>query len=259
MTIDHIWAGILSFLLGTVMGSAMTCLGDRLAEGKSWVKGRSECDTCHHELQGRDLIPIVSYFVNHGRCRYCGTIISRKYLWTELSGGTVFVLIFLKEGMINGTVIMQWGLCSALLALSITDLDCYIIPDRLIVFLILWWGVSIIMKAVNGTLNVHMIRDDLLGAFIPAGCVLILSVIMDHVLKKESMGGGDIKLLFSLGLYLGLAGSVLLLITACVIGLIFVAILKQEKIPFGPSISLGAVFVILCGGPLITWYMGMLG
>ena len=259
MIVFYVWFGIISFVLGTVMGSAMTCLGDRLAEGKSWVKGRSECDACHHELTGRDLIPVVSYLRNHGKCRYCGAKLSSKYLWTELLSGIVFLLIFLKEGMTDGTVIIQWGLCSALLALSITDLDCYIIPDRMIVFLILWWFVSLTMKAVNGTLDTHMVMDAVLGACIPSVCVLILSLIMDHVLKKESMGGGDIKLLFALGLYLGLAGSVLLLIVACIIGLIFVVILKQEKIPFGPSISLGAVFVILCGGPLITWYMGLLG
>ena len=259
MIVYYIWFGIISFILGSVMGSAMTCLGDRLAEGKSWVKGRSECDVCHHELSGRDLIPVVSYLWNHGKCRYCGAKLSSKYVWTELLSGIVFILIFLKEGMIDATVIMQWGVCCALLALSVTDLDSYIIPDRFIVFLILWRIVFLVMDEMGGTLNRQMIVDDLLGAFIPSVGVLILSLIMDHVLKKESMGGGDIKLLFALGLYTGLAGSVLLLIAACVIGLIFVGALKQEKIPFGPSISLGWVFVILCGGPLITWYIGLLG
>lgn len=259
MIVWYIWFGIISFLLGSVMGSAMTCLGDRLAEGKSWVKGRSECDVCHHVLDGRDLIPVVSYLVNHGKCRYCGAKLSKKYLWTELLSGCVFVLIFFKEGMIDGTVIIQWGVCCALLALSITDLDCYTIPDRFIVFLIAWWLASIGLKVLTGSFHMHEITDDLLGAFVPAGCVLVLSLIMDHVLKKESMGGGDIKLLFALGLYTGLAGSVLLLIVSCVIGLIFAGVLKREKIPFGPSISLGAVFVILAGGPLITWYMGLLG
>lgn len=259
MIVWYIWFGFISFLLGSVMGSAMTCLGDRLAEGKSWVKGRSECDVCHHVLEGRDLIPVVSYLMNHGRCRYCGAKLSKKYLWTELLSGLVFVLVFLKEGMIDGNVIIQWGVCSALLALSVTDLDCYTIPDRFIVFLIVWWFVSIGFKGLDGTLSRHVIVDDLLGAFVPAGCVFVLSLIMDRVLKKESMGGGDIKLLFALGLYAGLAGSVLLLIVSCVIGLIFVGVLKQDKIPFGPSISLGAVFVILAGGPLITWYLGLLG
>lgn len=258
MTVYYVWFGILSFVLGSVMGSAMTCLGDRTAEGKSWVKGRSECDVCHHELNGRDLIPVVSYLWNHGKCRYCGAKLSKKYLWTELLSGIVFTLIFLKEGMPDGTVIMWWGVCSALLALSITDLDSYMIPDRFIVFLIVWRTVFLVISGIQGTLDVHRMADDLAGAFIPSVCVLILSLIMDHVLKKESMGGGDIKLLFALGLYTGLAGSVLLLIVSCVIGLIFVVVLKQEKIPFGPSISLGAVLVILCGGPLITWYMGLL-
>lgn len=255
----YIWFGILSFILGSIMCSGMTCLGDRLSSSQSWMHGRSHCDACGHELGTKDLIPVFSYLAHHGRCAYCGAKLSKKYVWTELLTGILFLLVFLRQGMISIEVIRQWGFISILLALSVADMDAYIIPDRLILVLIIWWFVFVCIHTFAGNAFLPQIIRGLTGGFVIAAGVLIIVLIMDRVLKKESMGGGDIKLLFAAGLYLGLAGSLLMLITACLIGLLFVVLLRSERIPFGPSISLGAVLVLLYGQGIIQWYLGLLG
>lgn len=255
----YIWFGCLSFILGSVMASAMTCLGDRLAAHESWTKGRSHCDVCGHELEAVDLIPIFSYIIHGGKCRYCGAKLSKKYLLTELLMGALFVLIFFSEGMINVNVLRDWGVACALLALSITDLDSFIIPDRLIAFLIIWWAAFTVIFWRMGADLVPMLRSGLLGAALAGGFVLIISLIMDKVMGRETMGGGDIKLLFACGLYTGIAGGLFLIIASSIIGLIVMALAKKKQIPFGPSISLAAMLVILYGRPFIQWYMGLIG
>lgn len=244
---------IFSFIVGTIAGSAMKCLGERVSNGKKWMIGRSKCDHCGHVLNWQDLIPVVSFLWNRGKCRYCGHRISSGYVWTELSEGFVFLIIFLKEGALDGTVLMEWCICATLLALSITDINCYLIPDRFNLFLILLWGIRIIKMEANGRLNQLLIMNSLSGAFIPSALVLMLSLIMSRLLRKESIGGGDIKLLFALGLHIGLLKSFLLLIIACVFGVISAVIAKQQKIPFGPCISLGMVLTIIFGQKVIMW------
>lgn len=83
---------------------------------------------------------------------------------------------------------------------------------------------------------------------------------MDDILKKESMGGGDVKLLFLVGLYLGLYKTMLCLILSCVLGLIFIGIKNNketQEIPFCPAISLATYFCLLFGSSVISWYFGL--
>lgn len=259
MTAVYIYFSCISFILGAVMASAMTCLGDRTAAGESWTQGRSHCDACGHELGLKDLIPVISYLAGHGRCRYCGAKLSKKYLVTEIFTGVIFVLLFLKQGEINPTLVMDWGAVCVLLALSITDMDCGLIPDRFNLALMFWWaGLTLVQGLIGGGLG-QLFLHGVLGAVFCAGFVLIIVLIMDKMLGRETMGGGDIKLFFATGLYTGLAGGLLMVIASCVIGLIFMATSKKKQLPFGPSISLAVVFVMLCGDWIIHWYMGLLG
>lgn len=249
---------MISFFCGINAGSSMTCLGERTAEGKSWFRGRSRCDFCHHILHAGDLIPVVSFLLNHGRCRYCGKRLSVRYLWTEIMTGILFVLIFAGEQVFDFNVFLKWCICSILLALSITDLDSYLIPNSYIVFLTALWGVNLLQEELCGRINGYRILNDFAGALVPSAGMFFLSLIMDRFLKKESMGGGDIRLLFVLGLLTGFPLCLVLLISSSMIGLIMALIMKKEKIPFGPCISIGMIIVMLYGNEILSGYLRLL-
>ena len=87
--------------------------------------------------------------------------------------------------------------------------------------------------------------------------VLAAFFVFDKVSGKESLGGGDIKILFVVGLYLGFACSFFNLILSCILGLVFVAAMKKKRIPFGPAISLAAYVTLLIGSFVINWYIGL--
>ena len=99
----------------------------------------------------------------------------------------------------------------------------------------------------------------LIGGAVIAGGVLLISLIMDKALKKESMGGGDIKLLFSAGFVLGPAGGLLCLILSCIAGLLVVVVKHSEKIPFGPSIAVSLSLSLLFGQEICSWHLHLLG
>lgn len=102
------------------------------------------------------------------------------------------------------------------------------------------------------------LEKGLIGAFVIAGAMLLLAVIFDKVTGKESLGGGDVKLFFMTGLYLGPWIGLFNLIVACIIGIIFVVVMKQRKIPFGPAISIAVFISILVGNNVISWYLSLL-
>ena len=102
--------------------------------------------------------------------------------------------------------------------------------------------------------------DMALGALAVPGALLLLSLAMDKVLGRESLGGGDIKLLFVLGLYLGWAEMLLLLLAACILGILWALRpgKKNAAIPFAPFLSAAAILVTIFGSGLVEWYLGLL-
>lgn len=247
------YVSVILFILGSVFGSFINCVSGRIVEGRDWIKGKSICENCKHELSALDLIPIFSYIFLKGKCRYCGTKLSIRYMLTELFLGITFVLLFLRNMTIDYILLRDLILVVLLLGLSLVDIESYIIPDGFIVIGIINWLVSILFVSNK----LVYLKDGLIGGFGIGLFILLLSLIMDKVLKKESLGGGDIKLLFMVCLYIGLFEGILLLIISCVIGLLFVVLLKKNKIPFGPAISLGTLIVLLCGSQIINWYLGL--
>jgi leader peptidase (prepilin peptidase)/N-methyltransferase len=248
---------ILSFILGTVFGSFINCMASRIVAGENWLKGRSHCDACGHVLKAVDLIPVVSYLIQHGKCRYCGKKMSSRYMWTEVCMGLAFVGVVLNYGALNFHVLRDWALICILLGLSLVDLETYEIPDGFIIAGLVIWAVTIPLMKLDGVDIGSYVKTGLLGGVGIAGGRLVISLIMDKILKKESLGGGDVKLLFMVCLYLGLAQGLLCLILACMIGLCFVLLLKKGKIAFGPSISLAVYLVLIIGPEVVSWYFGL--
>ena len=214
-------------LLGACLGSFVNCLAWRLVHGESVWKGRSHCAVCNHPLAPLDLVPVLSWLFLRGRCRYCGERIAARYMAAELLCG----LFFMSMVAVYGLTVHALALCALgciLLGLSLVDLETYTIPNGFIIAGIAAWAVSFafygvdlsamglgsLMLAFAGSPLAAVLLDGLLGAFVVADCLLALSLVFDKVMGRRSLGGGDVKLVFMVGLFLGLAGSVLNLIVA---------------------------------------------
>ena len=168
-----------------------------------------------------------------------------------------------------------------LMAVALVDLDTFIIPNGFVVAGCVLWLVSIwFMPAPRvdafsvGSLFsgwVHpggaVALDGIVGAAVVAGGVLVLSVAFDKVTKRRSLGGGDVKLLFMVGLFLGLAGPMLNLLMACLMGFSVPSSpgegegegesVRTRAIPFGPAIAAATAFTLLAGPTILTWYAGL--
>lgn len=242
-------------VLGAVSGSFLDCAASRWAAGDPHpFAGRSRCASCGHILGARDLVPAFSYLLRRGRCRYCGERIPAECLWAELAGAAAFVCAGLRFGLCPE--LGQWLIFAALLlALSLTDWAKRIIPDKLLLLLAA-------NRAVWFFVLGHGVREALEAAkalAVPAA-LLVLVLAMEKLLGREAMGGGDIKLLFVLALYLTWAELFLTLLAGCLLGLLWAALTGGKKgtaMPFGPFLAAGAVLTICCGGPVLDWYFGL--
>lgn len=255
-----VYVAVLAFVLGAVMGSFLNCTAIRLVHKESFVKGRSHCMSCGHELSAPDLVPIFSFLFLRGKCRYCGKKLSPRYLIAEIVSAVVFVSIVLRFGL---TLRMAELLCLAamLLCISFCDLEDYTIPDSLVIITI---AIRLVFLAIRFFTDreecLSLLLPSLIGAFSISLPLLIIVLITEKVLKREAMGGGDIKLLFAIGCYFTWDVNLFGIFAACLVGILFAAIAKKRKgeaFPFGPSIAAGAWIAMLCGRELIDAYLGL--
>ena len=240
-------------LLGACTGSFLGCLAWRTVHGESVLRGRSHCDVCGHALGVRDLVPVFSYLFSGGKCRYCGAKLSARHVWGEAVSAAVFVTLLLRYD-ISLQTLEGWLLACVLLACAFADLEGYIIPDRFIAAGVVLFAVTLLIEPEP----FHRLEDGLLGGVGVGGGLLLLSLYMDKRMKRETLGGGDIKLLFLTGLFFGWKGNLLCLTLACVAGIVWGLAGKRrgEAIPWGPSIAIGAWITALAGQMFIDWYLG---
>lgn len=240
-------------LLGACTGSFLGCLAWRTVHGESVLRGRSHCDVCGHTLGVRDLVPVFSYLFSGGKCRYCGAKLSARHVWGEAVSAAVFVTLLLRYD-ISLQTLEGWLLACVLLACAFADLEGYIIPDRFIAAGVVLFAVTLLIEPEP----FRRLADGLLGGVGVGGGLLLLSLYMDKRMKRETLGGGDIKLLFLTGLFFGWKGNLLCLTLACVAGIVWGLAGKRrgEAIPWGPSIAIGAWITALAGQMFIDWYLG---
>ena len=242
----------LAGIVGAVFGSFLNCVAWRIVRKENPFRGRSHCTACGHSLGILDLFPIVSYLVLRGRCRYCKTKISPRYMITEGLMALAYAGIVWKYDISLQTV-QYWILIGILLLISLIDLETYEIPNKLLIAGIVCW--VLFLPFFSDTLE--RVKWRLFGGIAIGGGILFFSLLMDQILKKESMGGGDIKLFFVLGLYLGPILGLFHLILSCFVGIFIVAVLKKNKIPFGPAMSIAAIITFICGTDVVQWYLGL--
>ena len=243
-------------ILGLVMGSALNCLALRIAKGEKWSgNSRSACPSCGHTLTAADLVPLFSWLFLRGKCRHCGAPISRRYPLTEAALALVYVCLLFKFGL-PVQLITPMIFASCLFCLSLVDFDTQIIPDRFhVIPIIARFAELLLCGGLRGLLT------GITPGLIIAGSVLAISLIMDKVLKKDTMGGGDIKLLFVIGCFLSLPECLLMVMLACLIGICMASILmrvdSETAFPFGPALSIAAIVTMLVGSPIVNWYLSL--
>ena len=248
---------VVAAMLGAVAGSFLNCAAWRIVRGESFLRGRSRCPACGHELGAAELVPVLSWMVQKGRCKWCGERISARYPLTELAFALVTALCFLRFGLTVLCLRNFLFLC-CLFLLTLTDLEDMTIPDGChIAATIIWLAALPFVFTGWGD-----VMKSVLAALAFGGGLLAVSLVMDRVLGRDSLGGGDIKLFAVVGLYLGFIGSLFALMLACLIGLALQGVLRrrggERAFPFGPSIAMAATAMLLYGQPLISWYQGLL-
>lgn len=260
MTIEAaytLYLSTLAFFLGAAFGSFLDCMAVRAVRGETVLRGRSHCGCCGHVLGAPELVPVLSYLFLRGRCRHCGKRISAESLYCELALGVVYLLLYLRFGQ-SVLTLRYMALCAVLLELSLIDLKSYTIPDAAILTgLAIWFCTLPFTSGAPGicpTLPEELLYS-LLGGFGLFLSLLLLSLLFDHLSGRESLGGGDLKLFFLLGLYLKPAVGLFALILSCLLGLAMAGLLRTRRIPFGPAISLAFVLSLLFGQEFVGWYL----
>lgn len=248
-------------LLGSATGSFLACLTSRRQSGESILKTRSHCETCQHPLHVPDLLPIISYLTHKGRCRYCHAPIPPTCLIAELAGAILYAATFLRFGLSHNT--LMWLIAGTLfLSLSLIDAAEQIIPDSLLLSLTL--NRLLFLTLFHASLR-HEIISILTGTLIIPVAMLILTLLMDKAMGKETMGGGDIKLIFVFGLYMDWKKMFFMIFISCILGLAWIAARKilhrdetsNNTIAFGPFLCMGCLAAVWFGDPLINWYINL--
>ena len=252
-----ICCSVLAALLGAVFGSFLNCAAFRIARGEPFTKGRSRCPNCGHDLGVLDLIPIASWIFLGGKCRYCKTKIPVRYLLAEVTFAAVTVVCLLRFDL-TVLCVRNWIFLCCLFCLALVDLEKFEIPDGCLIIAAVAWALAL---PFTGDWKQTLLKG-LIAAVVFGGGMLLISLAMDRALKKESLGGGDIKLFAVVGLYLGIVGTLFSVILACILGLLLGLARKTEKggqIPFGPAIALSAALTLLFGSGLIERYLSLIG
>lgn len=260
MTDYSILLGWFVFLAGTCIGSFLNVCIYRIPENKSIVFPGSLCPNCHTLLPFYCNIPILSYLVLTGRCKFCKNPISIRYPFIEMLTGIFAFLLFHTFGLTPATG--YWFVfISTLITLSFIDIDHQIIPDIISLPGILVFASSFYF------LPDMTLKDTLIGILAGGGILYAVALLYYLLRKQEGMGGGDIKLLAMIGAATGIKGVLFTVFAGSLVGtltgiLIMIYTRKGDaklKIPFGPFLSSGAILYIFFGNQLIHWYLTMLG
>ena len=232
---------IIFFILGTLFGSFFTVIGLRLPKNENFTTTHSHCDNCNHELKLYEMIPIFSYIFQKGRCRHCNAKIDPLSTFVEFFTGLLFAVSYYSFGF-SWEFAIGIGIVSLLMIILVSDLTYLIIPDEVLIFFSIYFIVCQIFNLgiVGALLKVVS------GIFLFAVLYFIM-LIGNKLLKKECLGGGDIKMMFVFGLILEpLLGTLSIFLGSFIalpISLILLRKQEEKLIPFGPFLLIALAII----------------
>ena len=246
-------------LLGLLIGSFLNVVIWRVPRKLSVVRPPSHCPQCETPIRPIDNIPVVAWLALRGKCRHCGNPIPVRYPLVEAGCGVLFAAVAARLGA-SWALPAYLVLTAALLAISVIDLEHFIVPDRI---------TAPLTVAALALLGLAAAADGTgwrYGRTLLGGLAFFAFLLLLNLLYPRGMGMGDVKLSFSLGLYLGwlgwgqvfLGGFLAFLLGALVgVGLIATGVKgRKDFVPFGPFLAAGTLMVILWGAPILRWYTG---
>lgn len=270
------FVAVFIFIVGAVVGSFLNVCIVRMPQEKSIVNPRSHCVHCQKAIPWYDNIPFVSYILLGGRCRFCKQKISFRYFIVEFTTALMFLIFYLHFG---GTKLLlpYLVMVSGFVVATFVDFEHRIIPDEISVGGILiglvagmlipqLHGISPSSAASGGAMIFSHFKSlglSLLGVLVGGGLIYAMGTLGDFLFKKESMGGGDVKLMAMIGAFLGWKLAILTFFIAPFFGAIFGIIekirTKDTAIAYGPFLALGALISLFYGDVLLAWILSGYG
>lgn len=251
---------IFIFLMGVCVGSFLNVCIHRFPREESVSKGRSKCTQCGTQINWYDNIPLFSYLILRGKCRSCGKGFSFRYFLVELLTGSTWFFLWKFYGEESPFFWVGIVLFSILIGVTFTDLETGYIPDK---FTFPGMGVGVVLSAlfpmIHGeTVWYHGLKSSAIGLLAGGGVILVMGLIGNVIFKKDTMGGGDIKLMAVLGAFLGMNKAVMVFFISPTIALPFALftrlVKKEETIPYGPFIALAGAWAFLYGDKFLREY-----
>lgn len=243
----YIFVGI----LGILFGSFLNVLIYRIPKKEEFVKTSSHCMLCGHKLAWYDNIPLASWLMLRGRCRYCKEKISKQYPIIEAFNGLLWLFVFIVNG-INISSALICAMASGLLVMSIIDWRTYEIANG---FHFYFGALALINLALN--------YQNWLGYVIGFFCVSLVLLAIYLISGGRAIGGGDVKLMAACGLFVGWQNIVLALGVGCIVGSV-VHIVRMKisgagkVLAMGPYLAIGIFVSSLFGNQIVNWYLSQL-
>ena len=254
-------AYVMSGVIGLCVGSFLNVVIYRLPRGMNLSYPPSHCTTCNYRLRWYDNITVLSWLMLKGKCRNCGAPISFRYTAVEIINTLLWILcafMFWQQDWRFAVVAMI--ACSVFVCVYYIDLEHKLIFDRFHVILLLLGAAACLTDDGVSPLS------RLIGA-VGGGAVFLLFFYGSiWILKREGLGGGDVKLVAAAGFFLGWEKLFLAVLIASVLGSVVLLIVnrknregRETEYPFGPFLVAGMLTALLFGSQLINWYLGLLG
>ena len=244
---------IFTFLFGVAVGSFLNVCIYRIPEQQSIVTVPSHCMSCGKKLHWYELIPLFSWIFLRGKCHGCKAKISAQYPLVEACNGLLWCLVLFMKG-ISWDTLLLWALFSALLVMGFIDARTMEIPNGIVIFIL-------VLAVIRAALQIFLYKagwlDFVLGPVIMGGVFFAILLLTEG----RAMGGGDVKLMFAIGLFLGLKLTLFGLVAACAVGsVIHLTLMAVKKVgrqlAFGPYLAMGFAISALWGNYFLDWYFG---
>jgi leader peptidase (prepilin peptidase)/N-methyltransferase len=251
---------ILLFVFGSIIGSFLNVCIYRMPRNESLVSPGSRCTSCKKSIPWYDNIPFLSYILLGGRCRFCKAKISFRYFIVELMSASAALILYMNFGFAPKFWIYSL-LTFALIVVTFIDLEFQIIPDRISIGGI-FLGVisSIFIPGLHNTFTWKIgLVNSMLGMVTGGALIYLTGFLGQLAFKKESMGGGDVKLMAMIGAFLGWKMAILIFFLASFFGtpagLYLKFVRKQDIIPYGPYLSMAAFVTMLWGNRILNLFV----